>query len=84
MVDKIVELENGNSYVILDKKKLDNRIFYYALRLAANDEPTKNYLFFEELKSEEDTYLSPVLDEDLKRFLLTVFTINFLDKVYDL
>jgi len=84
MVDKIVELENGNSYVILDKKELDNRMFYYGLRLAANDEPTKNYLFFEEIKSEEDIYLSPIVDEDLKRLLLTSFTINYLDKVYDL
>lgn len=84
MVDKIIELENGNSYVILDKKELDNRIFYFGLRLAENDEPTNNYLFFEEFKSEEDVALSPIVDEELKGLLLTAFTINYLDKVYDL
>lgn len=84
MVDKIVELENGFSYVILDKKILDNRIFYFGLRLADNDEPTNNYLFFEELKSDGEIYLSPIADDSLKGLLLTTFTINYLDKVYDL
>ena len=84
MVDKIVELENGYSYVILDKKELENRMFYFGLRLAENDEPTNNYLFFEEFKSDEGIALSPIMDEDLKRLLITAFTVNYLDKAYDL
>lgn len=84
MEEKIVELENGNSYVMLEKKVLENRIFYFALRLADNDEPTNNYLFFEEMKVEDEVGLMPVTDEDTKGLLLTAFTVDFLDKVYDL
>ena len=84
MVDKIVELENGNSYVMLDKKVLDNKTFYYSVKLDNNDEPTKNYLFFEEIKIEGETTLYPIVDENLKGLLLTAFTIRYLDMVYDL
>lgn len=84
MVDKIVELEDNRSYVILDKTELDNKVYYYGLRLDDKEEPTNNYLFFEELKDEGDTYLDPVSDEDIKGVLLTAFTINYLNKVYDL
>ena len=83
MVDSIVELENNNKYVLLDNKELNNVNYYYGLRLEEKEEPTNNYLFFEETKDGNDTYLAPVEDENLKGLLLTAFTINYLDKVYD-
>lgn len=84
MLDKIVELENNRSYVILDQVKTNNKTYYYGLRLNSKEEPTNNYLFFEEIKDEEDTYLDPIIDENLKEMLLTTFTVNLLNKVYDI
>lgn len=83
MVDNIVELENDRKYVLLDNKVLDNINYYFGLRLDDKEEPTNNYLFFEETKDGEDTYLAPVEEENMKQLLLTVFTVNYLDKVYD-
>ena len=83
MVDQIVELENDNSYVLLDETLLNNVKYYFGLRLDKNEEPTNNYLFFEETKEGNDTFLAPVEDEDEKKLLVTAFTVNFLDKVYD-
>ena len=83
MVDKIVELENNKSYAIIDETIIDNNKYYYGLRLNYKDEPTNNYLFFSEYKDNNDVYLTPITDNDLKGLLLTAFTINFLDKVYD-
>lgn len=83
MVDKIVELENKRKYVILDSKNINNVNYYFGLRLDELDEPTNNYLFFEEAKVGEDTYLAPVEDKNMKGLLLTTFTVNYLDKVYD-
>ena len=83
MVDKIVELENNKSYVILDETVLENMKYYFGLRLDANEEPTNNYLFFEESKEGNDTFLTPVEDDEMKGLLLTAFTVNFLDKAYD-
>ena len=42
-----------------------------------------NYLFFQEKKLDSDIYLLPITDEELKDALLTTFTINYVDKVYD-
>lgn len=84
MVDQIVELEDNRSYVILDKVDLEGRIFYYALRLNEKEEPTNNYLFFEELKENGETYLNKVEDKDEKFILLNAFSINYADMAYDL
>lgn len=83
MVDKIVELENNKSYVILDETLLTDTKYYFGLRLNENEEPTNNYLFFEESTEGSDTFLTPIEDEDMKGLLLTAFTVNFVDKVYD-
>lgn len=84
MIDKIIELENNKKYVLLDEKILNNVKYYFALRLDEQEEPTNNYLFFEETKLDNDTFLSPIDEEDdMKGILLTAFTVNYLDKVYD-
>ena len=51
MIDKIVELENDNKYLILDSKELDSVNYYYALLLDKDDNPTQEYLFFKEEKN---------------------------------
>ena len=84
MVDKIIELENNKKYVILDSKKLDGINYYFGLRLDKNETPTNNYLFFEESKIGSEVYLAPVEDDNTKGILLTAFTINYLNKVYDI
>ena len=83
MVDKIVELENGKSYVILEETLLNNNKYYLGLKLNKNEEPTNNYLFFEELVESNNTYLTSIVDDNVKSVLLTSFTMNFLEKVYD-
>ncbi len=84
MVDQIIELENKKKYVILDSKILDDVNYYFGLRLDDKEEPTNNYLFFEEIIEDNDTYLNPIDDENMKKILITAFTINYLDKIYDL
>lgn len=83
MVDKIISLDNGRDYVILDETSLDNVKYYFGLRLDEKEEPTNNYLFFEETLVDNDCYLNPIDDEKMKGILLTTFSINYLDKVYD-
>jgi hypothetical protein len=83
MVNKIVELENDKNYVLLDETILNNVKYYFGLRLNKNEEPTNYYLFFEEVKEGNDTFLAPVEDDNEKKLLITAFTVNYLDKVYD-
>lgn len=83
MVDKIVELENNRSYVILDEAIFSGVKYYFGLRLDEKEEPTNNYLFFEEYNEEDNVFLTPIENDELKKLLLTSFTVNFLGKVYD-
>ena len=83
MIDKIVELENNKNYLILDETVLNDKKFYFGLRLDENEEPTNNYLFFEEYMEKKEIFLAPVYDKDMKNLLLTAFTVNYLGKVYD-
>ena len=82
---KIKEIDFKNKAIsILDSKILDDVNYYFGLRLDDKEEPTNNYLFFEEIIEDNDTYLNPIDDENMKKILITAFTINYLDKVYDL
>ncbi len=83
-VDKIVELDNNRSYVVLDKTLLNDKNYYYALRLDDDNNPTDNYLFFEEEKDEGEYYLNPINDENLRNLLTIAFTINFMNMAYDM
>ena len=83
MVDNMVLLEDDKKYVILDEKVLNNVKYYYGLRLTDKEIPTNMYLFFKESTLNDETYLTPVIDENMKKVLLTTFTVNYLDRVYD-
>lgn len=83
MVDNIVELEDNKKYVLLDSTKLDDTTYYFGLRLDEKENPTNNYLFFEETVDGGDTYLAPVEEENMRGLLLTAFTVNYVDKTYD-
>lgn len=79
MVDKIITLNNKNKYLILDETSIENKKYYLGMKLK-NKEPTNNYLYFEELNNNN---IKPIIDEKTKEILLTSFTINYIDKVYD-
>lgn len=83
MVDKIVELENDEKYLILDNKELDSTNYYYALLLDKEENPTQEYLFFKEEKNGNELYLLPVTDNKIEKTLITAFSINYVDRAYD-
>ena len=66
VVDKIVLLENNKKYVILDGKHLNNKYYYFALRLDDNEETTNTYLFFEEIKDNAQGIIRITLKYDEK------------------
>ena len=83
MVDKIVKFKNDEEYLILEKTVLDNRTYYLGIKVLENDEPTSVYLFFEEIKKGDKVILNPIWDEEIKGLLLTSFTTDFLNMVYE-
>ena len=60
MIDKIITLSNNKKYLILDETILDNIKYYFGLRLNGNNSPTNNYLYFEEIKEDNNLSLKPI------------------------
>ena len=78
MLNEIITLDNNKKYLILDETILDNIKYYLGIELI-NNKPSNNYLYFQEI----DNNIKPIIDNKIKETLLTSFTINYLDKVYD-
>ena len=83
MVDKIVKLENNKEYLLLDKTTLDNVTYYLSVKLDKDSDPTNKYLFFQEDKESNKTYLTKVTNEDIKGLLLTSFSTNYLNMSFE-
>jgi len=83
VIDKIIKLADKVKYVLLDETELGGIKYYLGLQLNDIDEPTNKYLYFEEKKEHNNVFLKPICDDKMKDLLLTSFTVNYLDKVYD-
>lgn len=83
MVDKIIKLENNIRYVLLDETSLSKIKYYLGFKLNDQNEPTDEYLYFEEKKEKNNIFLKPVINDKIKDLLLASFTINYFNSVYD-
>lgn len=83
MVDKIVELSDNKKYLILDEATIDDKKYYYGVKLDNKEKITNNYLFFMEQMDGDERLLVKVFDQKIKNMLLTAFTVNYLDQVYE-
>ena len=83
MVDKIIKLENNIKYILLDETILSKIKYYVGLKLNEKNEPTNEYLYFEEKKDKNNIFLKPVINDKIKDLLLTSFTVNYFNNVYE-
>lgn len=75
--DTIITLEDNEKFVLLDKVELENANYFLALKLTADEEPTKEYEIFEEEIEDGESYMSIVEDKMLKDTLMVNFTLNY-------
>lgn len=81
MLDSIITLENGCDYAILDQTEVENRKFYYGVKVDSNENSLDEYEVFEEHIDGDDTYLDILKDGDLKKAIIIDFTNNYLESV---
>lgn len=75
--DTIITLEDNEKFVLLDKVETEDANFFLALKLTADEEPTKEYEIFEEEVEDGESYMSIVDDPTLKEALMVNFTLNY-------
>lgn len=81
-IDTIITLSDNSKYLLLDKTSIDDKNYFYAV--GVNDDLSsvvKEFIFIEEIKRENRTFIKKVEDQQIKEFLLTVFTKNYIDYV---
>ncbi len=79
-VDTIIDLDNNLHYLLLDTTNIENRKFFYAVGIKADmSDITNEYIFLEEFNDNGKITVQKVQDEKIKEFLVTAFTMNYLD-----
>ena len=80
--DTIITLENGKDYILLDSSTQEGKEYFVAVEYKKDEnKATNNYKFFEEIKNGEDIYIQEVVDENIIKLLIAVFTVNYADMI---
>ena len=80
-IGQIITLDDNEKYLLLLDTIQEGHKFFYANKLNQNEENTNDYEIFEEVKEDNDTFMEIVEDEEVKNFLINVFTVDMIDVV---
>lgn len=81
MLDTIVELEGNKKYYIIDETLQNDKKYFLATKLDENEEMTSESTIFVENIVGEDTYLQEVNDDEIKKYILSVFTTTLINEI---
>ncbi len=81
--DMIITLDNNNDYLLLDETTLDEKKYFYAVSVDAVENPTNDYVVIEEINKNGKTLIKKVTDSNMLNLLITLFTTNYVDSVFD-
>lgn len=73
-VDTIITLDNDKDFALLERLELDGSVYFYAAGVTGEEEATGEYLFLEEIKKDEKTFIKKVTDKELLEKLYTIVT----------
>lgn len=83
--DTIITLEDETSYALLDETIMDDKKYFFAVKLDNKTQnPTTEYEVFEEETEGEDVYMNALEESDFKQAILIDFTNNYMHMVEDL
>ena len=84
-IDNIITLSNNKEYLLLDKTDNNGKNYFYAVGIDENGNTKENeYVFFEEIKENNDILAKEVKDKDVINLLLTIFTNNYTELVEEI
>ena len=84
-IDTIITLSDNSKYWLLDKTSIEDKTYFYAV--AVKDDLSsvyKEFIFIEELKKDGKIFIKKVEDQEVKDFLLTIFTKEYVESIEDL
>lgn len=72
--NSVITLDNDKNYLLLEKVEFESRNFFMAVYLNEEEEPTDEYMIFEEILEDNEKYVEEVEDERILSNLLELFT----------
>ena len=79
--DTIITLEDNEIYALLDETMLENKKYFFAVRLDDKNNPTSNYEIFEQDETDDGIYMNAVDDEVLKETVMLEFSNNYIQNI---
>lgn len=76
--DTIITLDDNTTYALLDETIIDNKKYFFALKLDENNNPTTEYEIFENEEEDGEIYMNVLENEDLKQSIMVEFTNNYM------
>lgn len=80
-VDSVVTLDNGINYLLLDKAVYNESVYFMAVVLNEEEEPTEEYVVLKETIEDNDIYAKIVDDPNILKELIEMFTASLKDAV---
>ena len=79
--DTIITLDDNSVYALLDETIIDERKYFFAVKLDNKNNPTTEYEIFESVIEDGETYMDLVSDDEFKESILVDFTNNYIKMV---
>lgn len=79
--DTIITLEDNETYALLDETIIDNKIYFFAVKLDKKNNPTTDYEIFEQESVDNETYMNAVEDDILKETIMLEFSNNYIQNI---
>ncbi len=80
-LDTIVKLDDDRKYYILDETIQNDKKYFLATKLDEKDEMTDISVIFEEKKINEEIFLKEVTNQDILKYIMSVFTTTLIKEI---
>ncbi len=80
-VDSVITLDNDINYLLLDKTVYNESVYFMAVVLNEEEEPTEEYVVLKETIEGNDIYAKIVDDVNVLKELIEIFTSSLKEEV---
>lgn len=80
--DTIITLDDNTTYALLDETEIDNKKYFFAIKLDNKTKnPTNEHEIFEEEIEDNETYMNILEDDEFKQTIFLEFTNNYMHMI---
>lgn len=82
-IGNMVQLENNNKYYLVDETVQNDIKYFLANKLDDKEKITTDAVIFKETIKDGESYLKEVQDEEIGKYILSVFTTTLINEIED-